>query len=52
MSKGKKKTGKKTPMEELTKGYEKFIEATEQDPDGKDKFDKAIKKATKQRGSK
>lgn len=39
-------------MEELTKGYEKFIEAREADPNGKEKFDKALKKATKQRGSK
>ena len=52
MSKGKKNTGKKTPMEELTKGYEKFIEGKEADPNGKAKFDKAIKKATKGRGSK
>jgi hypothetical protein len=46
--KGKGKKGKKkTPMEELTKGYEKFIEGKEIDPDGAEKFEKALKKAVK-----
>jgi hypothetical protein len=46
--KGKsKKDKKKTPMEELTKGYEKFIAGKEVEPNGRKKFEKAIKKAVK-----
>ncbi len=44
-----------TPMEKLTQGYEKFIKGQELNKDGKDQFDKALKKAVtpkKQRGSK
>ena len=39
-------------MEKLTEGYEKFIKGKELDPEGKKKFDKALKKAAKPRGSK
>jgi hypothetical protein len=44
-----------TPMEKLTQGYEKFIKGQGLNKDGKDQFDKAIKKAAtpkKQRGAK
>jgi hypothetical protein len=34
-------------MDELTQGYEKFIKRKELNKDGKEQFDKAIKKATK-----
>lgn len=37
----------KTPMDKLTKGYEKFIIGKETNKNGKDLFDKAIKKAVK-----
>ena len=47
MGKKGKKKDKKTPMEELTKGYEKFIEGKEVDPQGAEKFDKVLKKAVK-----
>lgn len=43
---------KKTPMEKLTSGYEKFIQGKEIDAKGKVKFEKALKKAAKPRGSK
>lgn len=43
----KKKGDKKTPMEELTKGYEEFIKGKELEKDGKEKFEKALKKATR-----
>jgi hypothetical protein len=48
----RKKT--KTPMEKLTEGYEDFIKGRELNKDGKKRFDKVLKKATKpkQRGSK
>ena len=36
---------KKTPMEELTKGYEKFIEGKELNNKGAKQFEKALKKA-------
>lgn len=51
MKGGKKK---KTPMEELTKNYDKFIKGKELNPEGQKLFDKTIKKAAtkKQRGSK
>ena len=39
-------------MEELTKGYEKFIEGKEGDPNGAAKFDKALKKAVKSSAAK
>lgn len=39
----KKKTP--TPMEKLTAGYEKFIKGKELNNDGKEQFDKTIKKA-------
>lgn len=42
----------KTPMDKLTKGYEKFIEGKELNPKGKNLFEKTLKKATKPRGSK
>lgn len=37
-------------MDELTKGYEKFIEGKETKKDGKAAFDKVVKKAAKPRG--
>ena len=44
---------KKVPMEKLSNGYEKFIKGRKLNSNGKELFDKAIKKAaTKQRGSK
>lgn len=43
---------KKTPMEKLTQGYEKFIKGKEQNQEGKTVFDKTIKKAVKPRSSK
>ncbi len=46
------KEKKKTPMEELTKGYEKFIKGKAVKKTGKKSFDKTLKTATKQRGSK
>lgn len=52
MAKQSKATKKKTPMEELTKGYEAFIARKEVDPDGAAKFNKALKKAVKPRGAK
>lgn len=39
-------------MDELTKNYEHFIKGKEVNKNGKMQFDKTIKKATKQRGSK
>ncbi len=43
-----------TPMDKLTQGYEKFIKGKDFKENGKELFNKAIKKATKpkQRGSK
>jgi hypothetical protein len=38
---------KKTSMEKLTQGYEKFIKDKETNKTGKQLFDKAIKKASK-----
>ena len=45
---------KQTPMEELTKGYEKFVKGKESKKNGKSAFNKVIRKASKpkQRGSK
>lgn len=43
---------KQTPMEKLTQGYEKFIKGKEVNKNGKKLFNKTLKKATKQRGSK
>lgn len=45
---------KQTPMEKLTKGYEKFIKGQELKKNGKKSFNKTIKKAAKpkQHGSK
>lgn len=43
---------KQTPMEKLTAGYEKFIKGKEVNPEGKELFEKAIKKAAKPRASK
>jgi hypothetical protein len=37
---------KKTPMEKLTAGYEAFIKRQELKENGKEQFDKAIKKAS------
>jgi len=50
-SKGKKV---RLSMDELTQGYDKFIEGKEMVKDNKKVFDAALKKATKpkQRGSK
>jgi hypothetical protein len=50
----KSKKGKQTPMEKLTQNYEEFIKRKELKEDGKEQFDKTMKKATKpkQRGSK
>jgi hypothetical protein len=39
-------------MEKLTQGYEKFIEGKEVDPNGAEKFEKALKKAVKPRAVK
>jgi hypothetical protein len=41
-------------MDKLTQSYEKFIKGKELKEDGKDQFEKALKKVTKpkQRGSK
>ena len=48
-----KGNNKKTPMEKLTTGYEKFIKGKELNSNGKELFDRTIKKAaTKLRGSK
>lgn len=50
MAKAKKTTAKKTkktPMEELTNGYEEFIKGKKLDPNGSAKFKKALKKAVK-----
>jgi hypothetical protein len=41
---------KQTPMEKLTQGYEKFIKSRELSKEGKQAFDKAIKKAAKPKG--
>lgn len=43
-----------SPMDKLTQGYEKFIKGKELKENGKNQFDKAIKKTIpkKQRGSK
>lgn len=37
---------KKTPMQELTKGYEKFIKGKEPKNNSKELFEKVIKKIT------
>jgi hypothetical protein len=42
-----KDNAKKTPMEELTKGNEKFIKGKKINPNGKGLFDKVLKKAVK-----
>jgi hypothetical protein len=49
------KKKEQTPMEKLTQGYDKFIKGREIKEDGKDQFEKALKKAAntkKQRGAK
>ncbi|MEO6670535.1 MAG: hypothetical protein ABIN36_13715 [Ferruginibacter sp.] len=38
-----------TPMEKLTQGYEKFIKGKKVNNNGKDLFDKVLKKATKKK---
>lgn len=45
---------KQSPMDKLTGGYERFIRSKEIKENGKEQFEKAVKKATKskQRGSK
>jgi hypothetical protein len=48
----KAKKKKLTPMEKLTSGYEEFIKGKETKKNGKKIFEKTLKKATKQRGSK
>ncbi len=50
--KAESKKKEKTPMEKLTEGYEKFIKDKKTDKGGKQAFEKALKEATKQRGSK
>lgn len=52
MKKKPPKEKKDISMNELTKGYEKFMEGKELDPNGAKKFDKVLKKAAKPRGSK
>lgn len=47
MGKKGKKDKHQNPMEKLTQGYEKFIEGKEVDPNGAEKFEKALKKAVK-----
>lgn len=42
----------KTPMEKLTEGYEKFIKGKKTKKEGKQAFEKALKEAIKQYGSK
>lgn len=42
----------KSPMEKLTQNYEQFIKEKKLNDNGKMKFEKAIKKAVKQRSSK
>jgi hypothetical protein len=42
----------KTPMEKLTKGYEKFINGKELNKDGKQQFEKTLKKTVKARSVK
>lgn len=37
----------KTPMDKLTKGYEKFINGKELNKDGKQQFEKTLKKTVK-----
>ena len=48
------KRKKKTEMEKLTNGYEKFIQGKEVNSKGKEQFNKVLKKVAKpkQRGSK
>lgn len=49
-----KKKKEQTPMEKLTRNYEKFMKDKEINPDGKELFDKTLKNAAKPkpRGSK
>jgi hypothetical protein len=47
-----KKQKRITTMEKLTENYEKFIEGKQLKSNGKQLFDKTIKKASKPRGSK
>lgn len=49
MVKSKKK---ELTMEQVTANYETFIKDKKQNPKGKELFEKALKKAVKQRGSK
>lgn len=48
----KSKKKEPTPMEKLTAGYETFIKGKKVNNNGKDLFDKAIKKAVKPRAAK
>ena len=41
-----------TPMEKLTEGYESFIKGKKANSDGKELFDKVLKKVVKQRAVK
>ena len=41
-----------TPMEKLTANYERLIKGKQTNNNGKELFEKTVKKATKQRGSK
>jgi hypothetical protein len=38
-----------TPMEKLTKGYEKFMKNKEVNPKGRELFDKTLKKTVKKK---
>jgi hypothetical protein len=49
------KKKEQTPMEKLTQGYEKFIKGKELNENGREQFEKTVKKAAtpkKLRGSK
>lgn len=46
------KSSNKTPMEKLTQGYEKFIKGKGLSTNGKEKFEKTLKKAAKSKSKK
>lgn len=46
------KKNKEISMKELTKGYDKLMEGKQVKKTSKELFEKVLKKATKQRGSK
>jgi hypothetical protein len=47
-----KKKKEKTPMEKITQNYEKFIKDKEVNENGKELFDKALKKAINKKKNK